>query len=105
MATINKVREDLRLIRYYYVHQASLTENAKKIGSNAVVDLVEIYNEIIRRANPKFYELYICLYVDNNTQEWAAEDLGYSLDYLHRMNKELLLYIQSELEKKEKQND
>jgi len=43
MKTLNQIREDLRVIRYYYEQKEQLERGAKSIGVSAVVQMVEKY--------------------------------------------------------------
>lgn len=61
------------------------------------VKTAEEYNEVVCQAPPKLYELYYCMYVENNTQESAADKYGYAREHITRLNRQLLVFIQSHL--------
>ena len=98
MKTLHQIREDLRAIRFYYEKKSDLERGAKHIGESAVVQLVEKYNAAVRNAPVRLYDLYVCLYVHNNTQAVVAEDKGYSTEYIRRLHKQLCEYLQQAFE-------
>ena len=87
MKTFSMIREDLKNIRYYYSRQKEMTNSAR----------IEAYNAAICQASPKLYELYVCMYVENKTQEAAAEEFGYAREHITRLNKQLLRFLQNHL--------
>lgn len=97
MKTINDIREDLKNIRYYYSRKEHLNESAKIVGACKIDDLVNEYNSVICQAPPKLYDLYVCIYVENNTQESTAERFGYAREHITRLNKQLLDFFQDHL--------
>ena len=97
MKTFTAIREDLRNIRYYYSRRDEMTQTAKIVGECKVLKTVEEYNEIVCQAPPKLYELYYYMYVENYTQESAAEKYGYAREHITRLNKQLLRFIQNHL--------
>ena len=99
MKTLNQIREDLRAIRYYYEQKEQLERGAKHIGESAVVQMVEKYNAAVRNAPIRLYDLYLCLYVNNNTQAVVAEDKQCSTEYIRRLHKQLCEYLQQALDK------
>ena len=48
------------------------TQNAK----NLILQKIDTYNKAIRTAPPRLYDLYVSLYLENNTQESLSETLG-----------------------------
>ena len=101
MKTLHQIREDLKAIRFYYEKQTDLEKGAKHIGESAVVKMVEKYNAAVRNAPVRLYDLYICLYVNNNTQAVVAEDKKCSAEYIRRQHKQLCEYLQKSLEETE----
>ncbi len=101
MLTLKKIREDLKEVRYYYARKEIFDSAIGGIGVNAVMDKVKKYNTAVQSAPPDLYDLYICLYVKNNTQEGLAMDLGYTPEYIQMRNKKLLLFLQSYLKDEE----
>ena len=77
MKTFSMIREDLKNIRYYYSRQKEMTNSARIVGESTILKTIEAYNAAICQAPPKLYELYVCMYVENKTQEAAAEEFGY----------------------------
>lgn len=97
MLAIQEVRRELREIRYYYAKQKVFDKATKEIPS-AVIETVSRYNQAIKNAPARLYDLYIHLYVLNNTQEALAYDWDYSNDYIKQLNKQLCEYLQSVME-------
>lgn len=97
MKTFNIIREDLRNIRYYYSRKDQLNKSAEIIGECKIHSLVDEYNNAICQAPPKLYDLYVCIYVENNTQESAAKQFGYAREHITRLNKQLLRFLQNHL--------
>ncbi|MFR6056183.1 MAG: hypothetical protein ACLUHK_06330 [Eubacteriales bacterium] len=98
MLTLNQIREDLKEIRYYYSRKEMFDEHSGNIAPNAVLDKVRKYNEAVKTAPPQLYDVYICLYVKNYTQEGMGDELGYTLQHINVLNKRLLLFLQSVLQ-------
>lgn len=97
MLTLEKIREDLREIRYYYSRRDVFDTAIRGLGLNEVLDKVRRYNLAVQSAPPKLYDLYISLYVKNYTQEGVAMEMGYAPEHVRRLNKQLLLHLQSKL--------
>ena len=104
MKTLHQIREDLRAIRFYYEKKSDLERGAKHIGESAVVQLVEKYNAAVRNAPLRLYDLYVCLYVNNNTQAVVAEDKECSTEYIRRLHKQLCEYLQQAVGKEESES-
>ena len=66
--------------------------------------MVAIYNKVIRRGSIRFYDLYVSLYINNNTQVVVAEDWGKTSDYIRQQNKKLCDFFVKELNKEEEEN-
>ena len=97
MKTLAQIREDLRAIRFYYSKQKDIERASKSVGTSTVLNMVERYNEAIRNAPIRLYDLYNSLYVENNTQAVVAEDRDCSTEYIRRQHKQLCEYLQREL--------
>lgn len=83
-------------IRYYYLRKATFDEARSFTGRmNEILDKVNMYNEVMQKASPRLYDLYYSLYIKNHTQESLSEELGYTPQYVQRLNKRLLKYLQS----------
>lgn len=94
MITLNEIREDLKDIRYYYSRKEIFDSVAKEVGTNDIQDKLKKYNEAVRAASPKLFDLYVCLYIRNNTQEAVSEELCYTPEYIQMLNKKLLKFFQ-----------
>lgn len=97
MKTLTEIREDLKEIRYYYSRKKMFDEASKVVGKSNVMAKVERYSEAIRDAEPRFYDLYINLYVKGFTQEGLAAEMNYTTEYIQILNKRLVLYLQKNL--------
>lgn len=95
MKTFSMIREDLKNIRYYYSRQKEMTNSARIVGESTILKTIEAYNAAICQAPPKLYELYVCMYVENKTQEAAAEEFGYAREHITRLNKQLLRFCRT----------
>ena len=93
MKTIQSIRKDLRSIRYYYGRKDMFEEAFESVGRNTVSELAQLYNRAVCDAEPKLYELYVCLYVKSNTQEAGASILQCSVDYIAKYHKRLLKFF------------
>lgn len=81
----------------YYLHKAAFDGAVKLIGNNSVMNKVDKYNKIMQSAPARFYDLYIGLYVNGYTQEAYAEGMGYCPQHICELNKNLITYIQKQL--------
>ena len=98
MLTIQKIREDLKEIRYYYSKQKMFDSVSKTVIQSSVLDKVNKYNQAVKDAPARLYDLYISLYVYDNTQEALAYDRDCSCDYIRQLNKRLCEYLLKVLE-------
>ena len=94
---LSKIREDLKNIRYYYARKKLFDEAFQSTGMNEIVEIVNQYNELIKSAPPKLYDLYVSLYLKNHTQESLSDELGYTQEYIQMLNKKLLKFLQTKL--------
>ncbi len=99
--TANEIRKDLKNIRYYYSRQTVFDKVTDTIGQNVIIEKLDIYNKAICLAPPRLYDLYISLYLQNNTQDSLSEKLGYSIEHISRLNSQLVKFFEKELNKKE----
>ncbi len=97
MLAMDTIREELMDIRYYYTRKKVLDEAIGIVGTNTILEKVERYNATMRTAPPQLYDLYVCLYTKNHTQESLAMDWGYSPSYIRKLNKKLLLFLQAQI--------
>ena len=56
-----------------------------------------MYNKAMQKAPIKLYDVYISLYINNNTQETLAFDWGVSSEYIKMLNKSLCEFLQRQL--------
>lgn len=98
MITMRQVKEDLREIRYYYAKQKEMEGASRTVGTSKITEKIERYNEAVRRAPVRLYDLYVSLYVNNNTQLTVALDWDYSLDYIKKLNHRLCQFLINQLE-------
>lgn len=97
MLTLEQIREDLKEIRYYYSRKNTFDAAIPTVGTAEILAKVERYNRAVRSAPPRLFDLYISLYVKDNTQEGLAMELGYTTEYIQIQNKKLVLFLQQKL--------
>ena len=68
-----------------------------------MLKIIEKYNKAICFAPPRLYDVYVNLYLKNNTHESLAEKLCYSTVYISKLNTELIKFFQNNI--KEAQNE
>ena len=95
---LSVIREDLKDIRYYYSRKELFDKaSAYRVGKSTIEDKVNKYNDAICSAPPRLYDLYISLYLQNHTQESLSEKLGYTFEYVSRLNTQLVRFFQKKL--------
>jgi hypothetical protein len=99
--TAELIREELKEIRYYYSRKNMFEEASKEVGAIFVASKIGKYNDAIRFAPPRLYEIYVSLYINNNTFESLADKLGFSYDYIQKLNRKLVKYFQEKIVDKE----
>lgn len=97
MSDLEKVREDLKDIRYYYAHKQVFERASAKQIVNNVIRKAERYNRAMEQAPPILFDLYVSLYIQNNTQAAFAYDRDYSVNYIKDLNNSLCDYIRRAL--------
>ena len=97
-----KIREDLKDIRYYYSRKAMFEKASASVGENSILKKINDYNALIRLAPPRLYDLYVSLYLGNNTQESLSDKLGYSVEYISKLNSQLIKFFKTNIDKEEK---
>ncbi len=97
MLSLAVIRKDLKEIRYYYSHKDVFDEGFSCTGQNNIIEKVNKYNEVIKLATPKLYEVYFSLYIKNHTQESLSVELSYTPEYIQMLNKQLLKFLQQHL--------
>ena len=99
--TLKEIRADLREIRYYFSRLKVFMAAEKDIGLSGITDKVNRYNEAIRRAPPILYDIYNGLYIRNYTQQALSVEMGYTIEYLNRLHKQILLFLQKNVKKEQ----
>ena len=99
--TLDAIRKDLKSVRYYYARRAVFDKALREVGNKSIMDLVKKYNDAVNTAPPKVYDIYISLYVNHRTQEELSEELDYSPDYVRKLNKGLLKFLQNKFNEQE----
>ena len=97
MNDLEKVREDLKDIRYYYAHKQVFERASAEQIVNNVIRKAERYNRAMEQAPPILFDLYVSLYIQNNTQAAFAYDRDYSVNYIKDLNNSLCDYIRRAL--------
>lgn len=97
MVGLNRIREDLREVRYYYTRKELFDETFKSISANVILEKVYRYNDAMRTAPLRLYDLYVCLYTKNYTQAALAIELDYTAEYIQMLHKKLLLFLQTKI--------
>lgn len=98
MVTLKQVREDLKEIRYYYSRKEIFEQGCRVVGESVgIVEKARRYNNAVKYAPTRLYDLYISLYLQNRTQDAFASELGYSPEYVYQMNKRLCEYLTKQL--------
>ncbi len=93
MVTMQQIYDNLKDVRYYYSKQKMFESASKCIVESAVVEKVNRYNEAVKNAPPRLYELYYELYVQNNTQAALARKWDYGNDFIKKLNRKLVEYL------------
>ena len=97
MVPLDKIRSDLKEIRYYYSRKAMFDECKNIVIGSSIMEKVRRYNEAGKTAPPRLYDMYMMLYVKGYTQEALSAELNYTPVYIQMLNKQLLLFLQSKL--------
>ena len=95
MPTLEQIREDLKEIRLYYSKRAAF-DNAI-VEPTSLLRKVERYEMIVSKAPGMLNFLFNSLHAQNATQESVAKEMSYTPEYIQRLNKKLLLFLQSKL--------
>lgn len=101
MKTPENIREDLKNIRYYYSRKEVFDKASISVGQNSTLETIQKYNEAICSAPPRLYDLYVSLYLQNNTQDSLSMKLGYTVEYISRLNGQLVKFLQKEFQNME----
>lgn len=98
MKSIQDIRNELKEIKTYYMFKTKIASGADLVGDNAVVQLLEKYNSIIRSAKTNLYTVYVCIYVNGLSHEETAYRLNYSPQHIERLVRQLLVFFQKSFE-------
>ena len=98
---LNKIREDLKDIGYYYMRKSMFDKASASVGENTILSKIEKYNSLVRLAPPRLYDIYVSLYLENNTQETLSDKLGYSIEYISKLNSQLIKFFKTNIDKEE----
>ena len=101
MITEKQVKEDLAEIKYFYGKQEMFQKAFDVYGMCDIVKKVDKYSSMLSKLPPKLYELYLNMYVKNNTQEATASLMNFSLNHVWNLNKRLVTFFVQELNKEE----
>ena len=105
MVDYKTVKDDLNDIRFFYARKDIFENGSQTIGENdGIIDKVKKYNELVRKAPARLYEMYISMYLQNNTLESLAASVGLSYVSVQRTNGQLIKYLKKEINKGEQQN-
>ena len=97
MLELSVIREDLKEIRYYYSHRDIFEKASRHIGEHACIEKINKYNNVVRFAPARLYELYVSMYLENNTLESLADKEGYSYVHIQRIHGQLVKFFQEKL--------
>ena len=97
--SIAEIKEELRQVRYYYGRREMFDKSFDCYGKGKFLDLVQKYNLMICDAEPRLYEIYVSVYINNNTYECAADEMGYCRGYVATMHKKLIEFFYQKLNK------
>ncbi len=97
MLELSVIRDDLKEIKYYYAHKEIFEKASKHIGEHACIEKINKYNDAIRFAPARLYELYVSLYLENHTLESLADKEGYSYVHIQRTHGKLIKFFQEKL--------
>ncbi len=94
MINIQQIRDELKEVRYFYGHRKGIEVGLKQGVNNNIVNLVNKYNDAVRTAPAQLYDLYVGLYLEDNTQASLAEKWGYSNEHIRRLHNKLCAFLQ-----------
>lgn len=98
MNDLQIIRQELKDIRYYYSRKAIFDEAKIVLGeTHEIVDKAKQYNKIMLNAPPDIYDIYYSLYVKNNTQESLADLLGFTVQYIQKLNEKIVQFIYTKM--------
>ena len=95
--TLQQIRQDLRDIRYYYSKKALFDSLSGVVVPSALLEKVGQYNTAMQGAPARLFDLYLSLYIRDNTQAALADEWNYSNDYIKQLNLQLCEYLRKTL--------
>lgn len=103
MKSLADIRKDLKDIRYYSARKDFFQRASANVGISEIMQIVEMYNNAICTAPARLYDVYVSLYIENNTQESLSEKMCYSTEYISKLNKQLVRFLQKKLDDKKEE--
>ena len=91
--TIEKIKKDLETINYYYIRKKFIDLYGDKFIASNVYDLLNKYKVALKDAPLKLYDIFCEIYIGNKTQSRVANEIGYTVEYVCKLNKKLLDYL------------
>lgn len=98
------LKKALKDVKYYYSRKDFFENSFKTMGVCKIKYVAEYLKKIVITAPIKLNEMYYCIYVENNTYESIAFKMGYTYNYILKLNKRLLDYLLKEINKKENED-
>ncbi len=98
MKSIEKIRNDLRNIQYYYRNKALFDNYSNTICKYAFYDTIELYEKHVVNAPKRLQDVYNGLYRQAKAQKVVALEWKVTEKYIQILNKRLILYFQGILE-------
>ncbi len=95
--TLEQIRTDLKEIRYYHSRKDLLDKAIQLSGKSEILKKIDIYNTAMQSATPKLLDVYYSLYFNNHTQESLSDELGFTIDYIYKLHKQLLKFLHKQL--------
>ena len=99
MITREQVKNDLKDIKYYHTHRASLEKAVSNMGEHSIKALAEKYGELAKKAGVAMFDMYNQLYVEGHTHDQVTVTLDCCYDYINRSIRKLLDFFMKELNK------
>ncbi len=99
--SLDEIRKDLTDIRYYYSRKEIFDKAESMIGSCAIKEKINMYNNAIRQVSPRLYDYYVSMFVFGNTQEGLAAEYCCSTQNIAMISKNLVETLQKILNKGE----
>lgn len=93
MISKETIREDLKNIRYYYARREVFENSEAEIGGMSFLPIIRKYNQAIREASPRLYDLYVSLYLLNHTQRELADKMGLTPEHVQVLHRGLIQYF------------